>query len=79
MNKASARATLNSASFAGLFNFSAATTFEGSSSMPGGFAGGAKGSNLFLSTSGADGLPGGVDSQKHPTTSLTMGLSFTQR
>jgi hypothetical protein len=76
MNKASARATFNSASFAGLFNFSAATTFEGSSSMPGGFAGGAKGSNFFLSTSGADGLPGGADSQKHPTTSLTMRLSF---
>jgi hypothetical protein len=76
MNKASARATFNSASFAGLFNFSAATTLQGSSSMPGGFASGAKGSNLFESTSGADGLLGGADSQKHPATSLTMRLSF---
>jgi hypothetical protein len=36
----------------------------------------AKGSNLFESTSGADGLPVGADSQKHATTSLTMRLSF---
>jgi hypothetical protein len=76
MNKASAQATFSSASFAGLFNFSAATTLPGGSSMPGGFSSGEKGSNFFDTTSGAVGPLGGADSQKHPTTSLTMRLSF---
>jgi hypothetical protein len=44
--------------------------------MPGGFSGGAKGSSLFDSTSSAGSLFGGPDSQKRPTTSLTMRLSF---
>jgi hypothetical protein len=76
MNKASAQATFSSASFAGLFNFSAATTLPGGSSMPGGFSSGEKGSSFFNGTSGAVGPLGAADSQKHPTTSLTMRLSF---
>jgi hypothetical protein len=76
MNKGSTQATFSSASFAGLFNFSAATTLAGGSSLPGGFSSGEKGSNFFDSTPGAVGPLGGADSQKHPTTSLTMRLSF---
>jgi len=76
MNKASAQATFNSISFAGLFNFSAAETLPSGSSMPGGFSSGEKGSNFLNGTSGAFGPFGGADSQKHPTTSLTMRLSF---
>jgi hypothetical protein len=76
MNKGSAQATFNSSSFGGMFNFSAASTLLGSSSMPGGFSSGARGSSMFDSGSGAGGPFGGPDSQRHPTTSLTMRLSF---
>jgi hypothetical protein len=76
MNKGSAQASFNSSSFGGMFNFSAASTLLDGGSTPGGFSGGARGSSMFESGSGTGGAFVGADSQRRPTTSLTMRLSF---
>jgi hypothetical protein len=75
VGKGSAQATFNSSPFDGMFNFSAGAMM-GSSAMHGAFSSGAFGLNSFSNTGSFGTAPMGGGSDKRPSTSLTMRMSF---